>query len=190
VPAVRQKLHLSSCADFRGQLSPRVCVADSKQHIRAFLAEALEGLRFITCECGRANDLVAVLDNHLPDLVVLGMSAGGVAAGEMLKVLAAKAFSGKVLLLGPGGSPVVEALCKMGEELGVASYLHSPRRSASGDCVPASRHSWAVETPRSPLVDATDAVRAGPSCGYHPKIDMRTLPRHEAEGLTPTRGRN
>lgn len=104
----------------RRKVTPRVCVADSKQHIRAFLAEALEELRFITCECGRANDLVAVLDNHLPDLVVLGMSAGGVAAGEMLKVLAAKAFSGKVLLLGPGGSPVVEALCKMGEELGVA----------------------------------------------------------------------
>ena len=104
----------------RRKVTPRVCVADSKQHIREFLGEALEELGFITCECAQASDIDEVIDNHLPDIVVLGLSAGGVAAGEMLKALAAKAFEGKVLLFGPRNSRVVEAVREMGDELGIA----------------------------------------------------------------------
>jgi hypothetical protein len=51
--------------------------------------------------------LGAQLDLQLPDLVVLDLSGGGGAAGEMLEVLANKEFSGKVLLLGPRDSYVV-----------------------------------------------------------------------------------
>src|SRR5215470_15128173 len=81
----------------RRRVAPRVCVADSKQHIRKFLREALEEFGFITYECTQASDLHQVLHNSLPDLVVLGLSAGGSAAGEMLQTLAAKTFGGKVL---------------------------------------------------------------------------------------------
>jgi hypothetical protein len=38
-------------------LSPRVCIADNKPHIRTFLADAFEDLGFITFECPRAADL-------------------------------------------------------------------------------------------------------------------------------------
>src|SRR5262245_55439588 len=88
----------------RRKVTPRVCVADSKQHIRAFLAETLEDLGFVTCECPQVSDLGAVLDAHLPDLLVVGLSAGGDPARELFETLAAKQFDGKVLLLGPRNS--------------------------------------------------------------------------------------
>jgi EAL domain-containing protein (putative c-di-GMP-specific phosphodiesterase class I) len=168
----------------RRKVTPRVCVADSKRHIRTFLREALEELGFITCECMQAGDLDAVLDNQLPDLVVLGLSAGGVAAGEMLKALAAKAFDGKVLLLGPGGSRVVEALSEMGDELGVA--LLPPLATPFGiEGLRASVVAFLpVEAPPSPPVDAAEAMREGwLELWYQPKIDTHTLVLHEAEGL-------
>ena len=104
----------------RRKVAPRVCIADSKQHIRTFLSEALEEHGFITCECAHVGEIDAVLDSHLPDLIILGFSAGGVETGRMLKGLAAKAFDGKVLLLGPRDSRVVEAVGRLGEEFGLA----------------------------------------------------------------------
>jgi DNA-binding NtrC family response regulator len=96
-------------------------VVDSKQHIRTFLAEALEELGFITCECVQVSELGVLLDAQpQPDLVVLGLSSGGIAAGEILKVLANREFDGKVLLLGPRDSYVVEAVRELGNELGIA----------------------------------------------------------------------
>jgi DNA-binding response OmpR family regulator len=80
----------------RRKVTPRVCIADSKQHIRTFLEEALEELGFITCECTQVSTLGALIDAQLPDLLVLGLSGGGIAAGEMLKVLANKEFQSKV----------------------------------------------------------------------------------------------
>jgi EAL domain-containing protein (putative c-di-GMP-specific phosphodiesterase class I) len=168
----------------RRKVAPRVCIADSKQHIRTFLSEALEELGFITCDCAQVGEIDAVLDSHLPDLVVLGLSAGGVEAGRMLKGLAAKAFDGKVLLLGPRESRVVEAVGRLGEELGLAMLppLATPfgaegLRASIVAFLPA-------EAPLSPPVDAAEAMRAGwLELWYQPKIDAHTLSLHEAEGL-------
>jgi EAL domain-containing protein (putative c-di-GMP-specific phosphodiesterase class I) len=168
----------------RRRIAPRVCVADSKQHIRAFLRETLEELGLITCECAQVGDLDAVLDLRIPDLVVLGMSAGGVAAGEMLKGLAAKAFDGKVLLLGPRDSRVVDAVCKLGEDLGIAMLppLATPfgvegLRARVIAFIPS-------DPPPSPPVDAAEAMQAGwLELWYQPKIATRTLTLREAEGL-------
>ena len=168
----------------RRKVAPRVCIADSKQHIRTFLSEALEELGFITCDCAQVGEIDAVLDSHLPDLVVLGLSAGGVEAGRMLKGLAAKAFEGKVLLLGPRESRVVEAVGRLGEEFGLAMLppLATPfgaegLRASIVAFLPA-------EAPLSPPVDAAEAMRAGwLELWYQPKIDAHTLSLHEAEGL-------
>ena len=46
----------------RRKVRPRACVADGKDHIRTFLAEALEELGFVTCECRHAAELGTVLD--------------------------------------------------------------------------------------------------------------------------------
>jgi EAL domain-containing protein (putative c-di-GMP-specific phosphodiesterase class I) len=168
----------------RRRIAPRVCVTASKQHIRTFLRETLEEFGFITCECAQVNDLGAVLDLRIPDLVVLGMSAGGVAAGEMLKELAAKAFDGQVLLLGPRDSRVVEAVCKLGEDLGLAMlpplatpFVVEGLRASVITFIPS-------DPPPSPPVDAGEAMQAGwLELWYQPKIATRTLTLREAEGL-------
>ena len=55
----------------RRKFAPRVCVADGKRHIRAFLAEALEELGFVACECAQADDVEALLDEQVPELMVI-----------------------------------------------------------------------------------------------------------------------
>jgi EAL domain-containing protein (putative c-di-GMP-specific phosphodiesterase class I)/CheY-like chemotaxis protein len=168
----------------RRKVAPRVCVADNKQHIRRFLGEALEELGFITCECMQVSDLGALLDAQLPDLVVLDLSGGGVAAGEMLEVLANKEFSGKVLLLGPRDSYVVEAVRELGNQLRIAMlpalvtpFSSETLRDSVAGLLPA-------ETPQSAPVDAAEAVRAGwLELWYQPMISTRTLAVQEAEGL-------
>ena len=45
----------------RRKVTPRACVADGKRHLRAFLAEVLEDLGFVTSECASADELQTVL---------------------------------------------------------------------------------------------------------------------------------
>ena len=80
----------------RRRVRPCVCVIDRKQHIRTFLCDALEELGFITCECAQLGELDGALNTQLPDLIVLGLSAGGEEAVEVLKTLAVKEFGGKI----------------------------------------------------------------------------------------------
>jgi hypothetical protein len=104
----------------RRKVAPRVCVAETKPHIRRFLREALEELGFITCECTQIGDLNAVLGGLLiPDLVLIGLSAGGIEAAALLQALAVRAFNGKILVLGPGDSLMVAAVQELGERLGM-----------------------------------------------------------------------
>jgi CheY-like chemotaxis protein len=130
----------------RRKVRPRVCIADGKKHIRSFLIDAFEDLEFVTCECGNAPELGTLLDAQRPDLVVFGLSAGGIDAAEMLKTLAAKAFDGKLLLLGPPKSPVTEAIQELAEELEIATLpqLGTPfgemsLRKVSPRCSPTKR---------------------------------------------------
>src|SRR4051794_13986549 len=102
------------------KVAPRVCVADSKKHIRTFLGEALEELGFITSECAAATELSSILKEQLPDLIVVGLPADGVEAGLMLKMMVDHEYSGRVLLIGPKNSILVTALHQLGEEFGVA----------------------------------------------------------------------
>ena len=55
----------------------RVCVADGKEHTRKFLAEILEELGFIPCECSHVGELDMVLGAQVPDLVVLSCQQVG-----------------------------------------------------------------------------------------------------------------
>jgi EAL domain-containing protein (putative c-di-GMP-specific phosphodiesterase class I) len=168
----------------RGKVKPRVCVADTKQHIRTFLREALEELGFIACECAQIDELEGVLAQHLPDLLLLGFSDGGAAAGAMLEMLAAQNFDGKVLLIGPRDALMVAGAREHGEGLGVAMLptLVTPFS------VERLRDSLAlflpIEVPPAVPVGASEAVRAGwLELWYQPKITARTLALREAEGL-------
>lgn len=52
----------------RRKVTPRVCIADAKQHVRTFLSETFEEFGFVTCECAQASELAAVLEQELPTL--------------------------------------------------------------------------------------------------------------------------
>jgi EAL domain-containing protein (putative c-di-GMP-specific phosphodiesterase class I) len=166
----------------------RVCIADSKPHIRKFLGESLEELGFITCECTQVGELNAVLDGQPPELVVVGLSAGGIEAAAMLQALAARAFDGKVLLLGPRDSLMVAAVQELGEQLGIAMLpmLATPFDSRS------LRNSVAtllpIEAPPKPVIDAAEALSAGwLELWYQPKFNTHTLELCGVEALIRVR---
>src|ERR1700733_2112259 len=105
----------------RRKVVPRVCVADSKKHLRAFLSEIIEDdLGLVTMECANADELEATLEKNLPDIIVLGVSADGIEAGNVLQLLVRRHFSGKVLTIGTRASILVRAVQPVGEENGLA----------------------------------------------------------------------
>src|SRR3981189_4018806 len=81
------------------KVTPRVCVADSKRHLRAFLTDVLEDLGFVTSECAKADELDVILKAQLPDLIVLGLSAAALAAASLHQMLGRGGFDGKVLAI-------------------------------------------------------------------------------------------
>lgn len=180
----------------RRKVVPRAFVVDVKRHIRTFLADALEELSFLTFECANAADLGAALDTQDPDLVVLGLSPGGIEAGGILETLAAARFAGKVLPVGPRESILARATGQLGRELGIAILptLTTPfgaetLRDSVATLLPA-------EAPPSPPVDVSEALAAGwLELWYQQKIDARTLMprgiealvrmRHPAWGVVP-----
>lgn len=168
----------------RRRIAPRACVADAKKHIRTFLGEALEELGFVVSECAAAGDLPLLLDVHVPDLIVIGIPGDGHDAAVILKILAAKSFSGKVLLIGVRDSIVIQALCQFGDETGV-EMLPPLATPFSADGLRASVASLLpAQPPPRPAVDVAEALKAGwLELWYQQKIDVRTLQPRGAEAL-------
>ena len=175
----------------RRKVAPRACIADGKQHIRKFLGEALEELGFITCECAQVGELSSVLDEQAPDLVVAGVSAGGIEAAAMLDALAARSFDGKVLLLGPRDSLMLAAVQEYGEQRGIAMLpmLATPFDSKSlGNSVATLRP---IDATPSPVIHAAEALSAGwVELWYQPKFNTQTLELCSAEALIRLRHPN
>jgi len=177
-----------SAAFGRRKVTPRVCIADSKKHLRTFLAEILEDLGFLTYECAKASEFAAILDTQLPDLIVLGLSFDGIEAGTILEILAEKAYAGKVLAIGPRESIMVRAVRQLGEEYGIAMlppllppFSAETLRTALVRLLPA-------EPVPSPAVDVAEALKAGwLELWYQQKIDVRTLSPCGAEALVRMR---
>jgi len=168
----------------RRKVRPRVCIADDKSHIRTFLADAFEELGFVHCECPDIAALSTVLDAHLPDLIVLGPSAIGPEAAKILRTLEARAFNGKLLLLGPHGSPAVAAIEDLAKELEIAVLPQLETPFGEG----ALRDSVASLLPTEEMVDPPINVGEALSSGwlelwYQPQFDMRSLAIRRAEGL-------
>ena len=143
---------------------------------RTFLTDTLEGFGFATRECARLAALGAALDARAPDLVVIGSSAGGIEACEMMEMLAAKDYDGKVLVLGPRTSPMVAAVRALGKTLGLAMLplLATPFSAGTlGDAVASLLHAKAAPAPAAGSAEAL-GPRA-PELWYQPKLDARTL---------------
>ncbi|WP_157158501.1 hypothetical protein [Bradyrhizobium sp. WSM1253] len=98
---------------------PRICVADSKKHIRSFLCEALQELGFAICECAHSAEVTGVINADIPDLLLLGFAGEGMEAVRVLERLAGERFGGRVLLFGPPHSQALLALATLGAQLGL-----------------------------------------------------------------------
>src|SRR5438128_12059878 len=98
----------------RRKMAPRACIAESKKHLRAFLAELLEDLGFITRECATAGDLDAILETQLPDLIVAGVSVDGIEVDKILETLVRREFRGKVLAISARETMIVKAVRQVG----------------------------------------------------------------------------
>jgi EAL domain-containing protein (putative c-di-GMP-specific phosphodiesterase class I) len=160
----------------------KACVADPRRHIRMLFSNALEELGFMTCECSETVELGAVLDAHLPGLVVLGLSVGEIEAKEMLKTLAAKQFGGMVLPFEPQDSSIAVAVVELGKKLGLR--MLPALLAVTGETLPYDIAAFLpVELP-NPVIDLGEALRAGwLELWYQPKINARTLALCSAEAL-------
>lgn len=172
----------------RRRVTPRACVVDGKRHLRLFLSEVLEDLGFVTGECGRVEDLQAVLGSEAPDLVLLGIAADGIEPGRILETMVREEFGGKVLAVGARESIVLKAVQQVGEEYGLTMLapLTTPFSAES------LRDRVAMLLPDepapSPAVHVGEALHAGwLELWYQPKIDARTLVRCGAEALVRMR---
>lgn len=166
------------------RISPRACVADSKGHLRTFLTDVLEDLGFVTSECAKADDLAAILETELPNLIVLGVSADGIEVGKILEILVRRKFDGKVLAIGARESIIVKAVWQVGREHSLAMlpplttpFAAETLRERVGMLLP--------EEPKpSPAVHVPEALHAGwLELWYQQKVDTRTLVRSGAEAL-------
>lgn len=172
----------------RRKVTPRACVADGKRHLRAFLAEVLEDLGFVTSECASTGELQAVLASGLPDLILLGIAADGIEPGQFLQTLVREAFDGKVLVVGARDSIIVRAVQQVGEEYGLAMLPPLTTPFAAETLRERIAMLLPDEPAPSPAVHVGEALHAGwLELWYQPKIDARTLIRSGAEALVRMR---
>lgn len=172
----------------RRRIAPRACIADSKAHIRRFLKDALEEVGFIAGEYEPNGDLTTALIDTAPDLFVLGLSAGGIAASHILEELAARQFDGKVLVFGQLAAPMVPAVHALGKDLGLSMLPLLPTPFSDGDL--RARVSMLVpsEAPPNPPVHVTEALHASwLELWYQPKIEVHSLSFASAEALVRMR---
>ncbi len=171
----------------RRKVVRHACIADRDQHVRALITEALQDLGFVTFECVQVGSLGAVLDLYLPELVVVGLSAGEMAANEALRTLAANQFVGMVLLAGSEDVPIPAALAELGDKLGLAMLPVRTSRCGSDNLRGSVAALLPNEAPNS-RVDIGEALRAGwLELWYQPRIDAHTLALRSAEALVRVR---
>lgn len=172
----------------RRKVAPRVCIADSKPHIRNFLREALEDLDFVTCECETPEKVTAVVAEFRPDLFIIGLSGGGLAANAILEILHRIKFDGKVLIFGAEGSPMTAAILRVGEELGLAMLPLLPTPFSDSELRLKTAALRQFDPPPNPPVDVAEALRADwLDLWYQPKIELRSLSLRGAEALVRLR---
>src|SRR5262249_40678471 len=153
----------------RQKAVPRAGIADARRSIPTFISEALQELGFATFECTSASDLEAMLASGRTDLVVIGSSAG-IEACEMVELLAARRFEGKVLGMGPRVSPMGSAIRGLGNKLGLAMLPLLPTPFGNGDLRACVAPLLPEEAPPLAPLHA-----ARPQLWYLPKIDARKL---------------
>ncbi|MFN3657515.1 MAG: EAL domain-containing protein [Pseudolabrys sp.] len=167
------------------QVPPRVCVVDNKPHVRMFLAEMLEQIGFITCECSGA-EIRSMITEFFPDLIVVGPLGKDGDVPMLLRAIGN--FEGKVMLFGGRSSPALIRDHEHGERMGLAMLppLGTPFRD--GDIRDNLRAFLPVAASPPLPVDVDEALMNGwLELWYQPKIDPRRLIPCGAEALIRVR---
>lgn len=169
---------------------PRACVLDHKPHVRGFLAGMLEELGFAARDCG-APDMKKVLEEFVPDLVVLGPLNGPTEIALMLQTLIFTGYGGRAMLFGGRHSNTLMEMQELGErvELAMLPPLGTPFRDGTlADNVACF---LPITVPADMPVDVDEALRSGwLEMWYQSKIDPRSLVPTGAEALVRVRHPN
>ena len=170
------------------KMTPRACVVAKSPYMRRFLSEALQDLRFITSECGNADELPGIFSFDAPDVILFGIAAAGISPGNFLKALVREEFSGKVLAIGAREAILTSAVQPIGRKYGLNMLppLTTPF-AAEG-----LRDRLAMLLPQEPAprptLHASDALHGGwLELWYQPKMDARKLVRRGAEAVLQVR---
>ncbi|MFC0242164.1 EAL domain-containing response regulator [Rhodopseudomonas telluris] len=177
-----------SAAFGRRKVSPRACIIDSKPHLRAFLADTLEELRFVTGECGDVEELSSRIVEQQPDVLVIGSSIGGVEAARIIDVACNAGFCGSVILISARETIALRAILHHGLERGLTMLppLSTPfsaqmLRECIAPLLP-------QEPAPKPEVDVAEALKTGwLELWYQRKLDARSLTPCGAEALVRMR---
>jgi len=168
----------------RRKVVPRACIVDDKAHIRDFLRDALEELGFIVHECTDTPRIADTVVEHQSDLVVLGLSGGGVAASAALEALQAGGFRGRVLVFGPPASPMVTAIAAIGGEIGLDMLPMLPTPFSDKDLHERVEPLLRKDAVAPAVVDVGEALHGNwLELWYQPKVDVRSLSIVGAEAL-------
>jgi len=167
----------------RRRVRPAVVVVDDKPHVREFVREALEDMGFVVAD-GGSDRLVDLTAGRKIDLVMLGLSAGGIASGQALEALAATGFDGRVMIFAPAEMPMTGALLDLGAQLDLTMLPMLPTPFSDGSL----RQAVSILAPQEPValptLDAAQALTAGwLELWYQPKVNARSLTIDGAEGL-------
>lgn len=170
------------------KVAARACVADGKPHIRNFLCDALDELGFIACEHDGSASLQSLLSERRPDLIILGLSAGGLIAIELLEQLVSLQFAGHVLIFGQTASPMVTAVLNHGEQRGLAMLPLLPTPFSDKDLRNRVAALLPADAPPGAQIDVAEAIHANwLELWYQPKIEARSLTLIGAEALVRMR---
>jgi EAL domain-containing protein (putative c-di-GMP-specific phosphodiesterase class I) len=170
------------------KVAPRACVFDAKQHLRTFLGEAMEEIGFVVRPCPSTDSLIEATVAFQPDVLIFGLSAGGLDSAQALQLVAARGFKGSVLLLGAATSPMVTGLQNLGQRLGLAMLPVLKTPFADRDLRAAVAELLPSERPPPAHVDAREALDAGwLELWYQPKVGTRNLVIDGAEALVRMR---
>jgi EAL domain-containing protein (putative c-di-GMP-specific phosphodiesterase class I) len=174
----------------RRRAPPRACVLDHKPHVRSFLAGMLEEMGFVACDCG-AGELKKVMNEFVPDLVLLGPFNGKYEVGLLLESLRYIGFSGRVMLFGGRNSLALFEAQEIAERAGFA--VLPPLGTPFRDETLKENVGCFLPIPPSPdvPVDAEEALSKGWfEIWYQPKIDPRSLTTEGAEAIVRVRHPN
>lgn len=165
-------------------MAPHACIVTEGPHLRAFLAETLAELGFVTHPCSHGPDAAAVAEAMAVDLLVIPVPPDGLAAAATLRTLAARRIEATVLLVGPRNGLSLAATQQLADELGLAvlAQLGTPFRTE--ELAERVAH---LAPPRATLqapIDVEEALASGwLELWYQPKVELRSMQIRGAEAL-------